>query len=154
MIKQGILCDLINYTVTRCGFLGAKMLYSTFAVWAPPLRSLQCFCRLGTVITISCPCNNNLWKISLWLRKTEEIFIFYFVSMRPMLQAHYSTGRVAAGFTSTVMAPETSHEAGLDVFIHTAATQLKSDMIFDFLTVKIQRLFKKKLLLPTLSIVR
>ena len=28
-------------------------------------------------------------------------------------QAHYSTGAVAAGFTSTVMAPETVHEAAI-----------------------------------------
>ena len=27
-------------------------------------------------------------------------------------QAHYSTGRVAASFTSTAMVPETAHEAG------------------------------------------
>jgi peptidyl-prolyl cis-trans isomerase-like protein 2 len=28
-------------------------------------------------------------------------------------QAHYSTGAVAAGFTSTVMAPETKHEPAI-----------------------------------------
>jgi hypothetical protein len=27
-------------------------------------------------------------------------------------QAHYSTGRVAASFTSTAMEPQTQHEAG------------------------------------------
>ena len=31
-----------------------------------------------------------------------------------IFQAHYSTGRVAAGFTSTAMAPETAHEAGME----------------------------------------
>lgn len=30
-----------------------------------------------------------------------------------MNQAHYSTGAVAAGFTSTVLAPETKHEAAI-----------------------------------------
>lgn len=29
-----------------------------------------------------------------------------------LLQAHYSTGKVSASFTSTAMAPETTHEAG------------------------------------------
>jgi peptidyl-prolyl cis-trans isomerase-like protein 2 len=28
-------------------------------------------------------------------------------------QAHYSTGAVAAGFTSTVLAPQTKHEAAI-----------------------------------------
>jgi peptidyl-prolyl cis-trans isomerase-like protein 2 len=30
-----------------------------------------------------------------------------------MNQAHYSTGAVAAGFTSTVLAPQTTHEAAI-----------------------------------------
>lgn len=30
-----------------------------------------------------------------------------------MNQAHYSTGAVAAGFTSTVLAPQTKHEAAI-----------------------------------------
>jgi peptidyl-prolyl cis-trans isomerase-like protein 2 len=30
-----------------------------------------------------------------------------------LYQAHYSTGAVAAGFTSTVLAPQTKHEAAI-----------------------------------------
>jgi peptidyl-prolyl cis-trans isomerase-like protein 2 len=30
-----------------------------------------------------------------------------------LYQAHYSTGAVAAGFTSTVLSPQTKHEAAI-----------------------------------------
>lgn len=38
-------------------------------------------------------------------------FVRYIVVLN-LLQAHYSTGRVAASFTSTAMDPTTQHEAG------------------------------------------
>lgn len=33
-------------------------------------------------------------------------------------QAHYSTGKVSASFTSTAMVPETTHEAGSGLCLH------------------------------------
>jgi peptidyl-prolyl cis-trans isomerase-like protein 2 len=39
--------------------------------------------------------------------------MFFVVTFKKRHQAHYSTGAVAAGFTSTVMAPETKHEPAI-----------------------------------------
>jgi peptidyl-prolyl cis-trans isomerase-like protein 2 len=43
------------------------------------------------------------------------IFITFNISLKFVFlyQAHYSTGAVAAGFTSTVLAPQTKHEAAI-----------------------------------------
>lgn len=41
------------------------------------------------------------------------VFFYFLFSNICVYQAHYSTGAVAAGFTSTVMMPETTHEPAI-----------------------------------------
>jgi peptidyl-prolyl cis-trans isomerase-like protein 2 len=59
--------------------------------------------------------NAVIWSYPrvFFLNPFYEFLFFSLLHVQKIHQAHYSTGAVAAGFTSTVMAPETKHEPAI-----------------------------------------
>lgn len=84
--------------------LGVTSRVASLPLWVPVIW----FSGLCRPVGLGSPCACGWWLGGLHLRRDNGRECKHVA----FLQAHYSTGKVSASFTSTAMVPETTHEAG------------------------------------------